>query len=309
MIGKILGGIVGVIILLVAISIFNYLNRDLARTAIGKAKTVANDDVEIAYWAISPPNASSDPTNSQTDTKITPTVIMIPSLGRPASDFNELAQSISEAGYPVLMVEPRGLVNKTGLQQPDITLFDLAADIEAVRKAEQIDQVVVLGHAFGNRVARSYATAYDDTCLATITVAAGGLHEIEGKTRTALIRSFWAFLPDFMRKPYVRHAFFADSNPVPDYWMGGWYIDVSQAQVRATTQTNVADWWAAGTSPLLVIQGKQDSIAPPKETGDAIQASYGDRVTLVTLDPAGHALLPEQPDKILSATLNFLGNL
>jgi pimeloyl-ACP methyl ester carboxylesterase len=301
MIVKVLGGFSVTILILSAILGFNYLNRDLARPAIGTAKTIANGNIEIAYWSITP--------NVPTDKKLRPAAIMIPSLGRPASDFNELAQSVSNAGYRVFMVEPRGLVNKTGLKHKDITLFDLAADIEAVRQAEQMNQVVVLGHAFGNRVARSYATAYDDNCLATITIAAGGLHEIEGKTRTALIRSFWTFLPDFMRKPYVRHAFFADGNSIPDYWMGGWYIDVSQTQIRATMQTNVETWWAAGSAPLLVIQGKQDTIAPPQETGNALQARYGDRVTLVTLDPAGHALLPEQPEEILSATLQFMENL
>jgi pimeloyl-ACP methyl ester carboxylesterase len=55
---------------------------------------------------------------------------------------------------------------------------------------------------------------------------------------------------------------------------------------------------------LLVIQGLQDTVAPP-ENGHMMAAELGDRVELLDIDGAGHALLPEQPEKIAAAIIAF----
>ena len=60
---------------------------------------------------------------------------------------------------------------------------------------------------------------------------------------------------------------------------------------------------------MLVIAAMQDTIAPPEDTIDMLEQAYPDRVTGIRLAPAGHALLPEQPDKIASAILAWLNTL
>jgi pimeloyl-ACP methyl ester carboxylesterase len=57
-----------------------------------------------------------------------------------------------------------------------------------------------------------------------------------------------------------------------------------------------------------VIQGLQDQIAPP-ENGRMLKAEPPDRVELIELDGAAHALLPEQPAKIASAVTVFLAKV
>jgi pimeloyl-ACP methyl ester carboxylesterase len=54
----------------------------------------------------------------------------------------------------------------------------------------------------------------------------------------------------------------------------------------------------------LVIQGLQDTVAPP-ENGLMMKAEMGDRVVLIDIDGAGHAMLPEQPEKIAEAIVVF----
>jgi len=40
--------------------------------------------------------------------------------------------------------------------------------------------------------------------------------------------------------------------------------------------------------------------------GEALKQEFGDRVTLVEIDNAGHAMLPEQPDAVARAVLGYL---
>jgi pimeloyl-ACP methyl ester carboxylesterase len=53
-----------------------------------------------------------------------------------------------------------------------------------------------------------------------------------------------------------------------------------------------------------VIQGLQDTVAPP-ENGHMMKAEMGDRVELIDIEGAGHAMFPEQPEKIADAIVMF----
>src|SRR4051794_8895013 len=57
-----------------------------------------------------------------------PTVVLLPSLGRPASDFDELAVRLAGAGFLALAPEPRGVGRSTGPLE-DLTLAALAGDV------------------------------------------------------------------------------------------------------------------------------------------------------------------------------------
>ncbi len=62
---------------------------------------------------------------------------------------------------------------------------------------------------------------------------------------------------------------------------------------------------AGRIGPILVIQGLQDRTAPP-ENGRLLQGESPDRVRLIEIEGAGHALLPEQPDVIATHVIDFL---
>ncbi|WP_414930024.1 alpha/beta hydrolase [Tsukamurella pseudospumae] len=53
------------------------------------------------------------------------------------------------------------------------------------------------------------------------------------------------------------------------------------------------------------MQGGQDFIAPP-EKSETLARELGDRATRVVIDRAGHALIPEQPAAVATATVAFL---
>ena len=268
-------------------TLFGFTPRDTA----GDRRVLQHNGVSLVYFALGTPGA--------------PVLVMIPSLGRSASDFNELAETAAASGYRVLLVEPRGMRDKGGLDNDRLTLFDLADDVAAITRREQTDRHIVIGHAFGNRVARAYATRYGRATRGVVLLAAGGKVAIDPQARTALVRSFWAWMPDGWRRPYVRYGFFADGNEVPGHWMRGWNIPTSQMQIRATRNVPSEDWWSGGRAPLLVVQGMADTIAPPEHTADLLEAEFAGRVSVVRLAKAGHAILPEQPEKTASAVLDF----
>lgn len=231
-----------------------------------------------------------------------PLVVMIPSLGRPAEDFDDLARHVVAAGFTAARLQPRGIGRSRGPMQ-DQTLFDLATGPALVIETLGAPALVI-GHAYGQRESRALATARPDLVHGVVLLAAGGKVPIPDKARDALLGCFDETLTREQHLQHVRDAFFAPGND-PTVWRDGWHADTARLQSTATQATPLAKWWGGGTAPLLVVQALQDAIALP-ENGRALKEEFGPRVTLIEIDGAGHAMLPEQPQKIADAVLPFL---
>ena len=65
------------------------------------------------------------------------------------------------------------------------------------------------------------------------------------------------------------------------------------------------DWWEAGSKPITVLQASDDAIAPRANAED-LKRRLGERVEIVDIARAGHAMLPEQPERIAEAVLAAL---
>ena len=111
----------------------------------------------------------------------------MPSLGRGAGDFDVIAKSLAGAGYRVLRPQPRGIGASRG-PWDGVKLEDLAADIAAVIDAMPSGPAFVVGHAFGNRVARTLATVQPDFVKAVGLVAANVGHNPSPPDVRAAIR-------------------------------------------------------------------------------------------------------------------------
>lgn len=245
-----------------------------------------------------------------------PLVAMIPSLGRPAEDFDDLARRLAVAGYATACVQPRGLGRSTG-PMTGVSMADLAGDVATVIEGFGGGPAVVIGHAFGQRVGRVLATLRPDPVKGLVMLAAGGKVPIPGRAQESLLGCFDLSLLAETHLEHVRYAFFAPGND-PAVWTTGWHPEVARMQRAATqglagadagraTDANAA-WWGSGSAQILVIQGLQDTVALP-DNGRLLKAEFGDRVELMELDGAGHALLPEKPDAIANAVLAFIARL
>ena len=227
-------------------------------------------------------------------------VVMHASLGRGAADLLPLAMDLASHGYRTIVVDPRSV------GEPEVvTLHALAADIVDTAADLGIGPFHAVGHAFGNRVVRCLAADAPELVLTVTLLGAGGLVPADREVRPALNRCFELQVD---RSPAERvddlqAAFFAPGSDA-SAWLEGWYADVITVQLAAMRATALDDWWHGGSAPLLVVQGRQDRAAPP-ENGRRLAADRP-RTTLVEIDDAGHALLPERPNEVAAAVLQFL---
>lgn len=229
--------------------------------------------------------------------------MLLASYARSGSDFNDLVERINQAGYRTLVLQARG-IDGTELPGYNVTLFDYADDLAAVLDHEALlSPVVVIGHAFGNRIARSFASRYPARVSSLVLLAAGDSGP-PTDVRNDIFKILLRFLPDSTRSGALHRAFFAPDNRAPDYWMTGWYPRAGLAQGRATASTPLAEWSSGGTAPMLVVQPAQDAAAP--QGAEKLKKLYPDRVTIVSLENAGHAILPEQPEELARIVLGHL---
>jgi len=230
-------------------------------------------------------------------------VVLVPSLGRGAEDFTDLAERLEAAGFMTASVEPRGWGGSHG-PTTGLTLFDLADDVAAVAHGLSSKPAVFVGHAFGNRVVRALATRHPQQVSRLVLLAAGGQVAMAPEVQTALRDVFVETLPPEAHLAAVRTAFFAPGND-PAVWTAGWHPNVQRLQSAAGAATPGEAWQGAGEAPMLIVQAAEDRVAPPANA-DVLKAAHPDRVTVVVLPNAGHAMLPEQPAAIAQAIIGYL---
>jgi pimeloyl-ACP methyl ester carboxylesterase len=236
-----------------------------------------------------------------------PALVMLPSLGRSGRDFDDLARLLAEHDFRIILPEPRGIGGSTGTYPEGTTLHHLAADIgKAVIPHFAERPVTLIGHAFGNRVARTVAADFPNIVSSLVLIAAGGIIPIPPAILEGLRGSMELSLPKEQRLGHLRTAFFAPGND-PSVWLDGWWPDIAAGQSAAVRATPVEDWWEAGGKKITVLQGEHDTIAPRSNAED-LQKRLGDRVRIIDIKNAGHALLPEQPEQIAQALLSLLSN-
>jgi pimeloyl-ACP methyl ester carboxylesterase len=240
-----------------------------------------------------------------------PLVVLLPGRGRGSEDFDALAAGIAEAGFRVLRPQPRGVASSAGPMK-GLTLHDFARDVAEVIKHEGGGPAVIVGHAFGNWVARM--TAVDDPALVrgvVILAAAAkaypngfaGAKELSEAVRLAGD----AKLPDEERLKYLRMAFFAPGHDA-SVWLKGWYPEVDEAEAAAGRATKQSEWWSGGNVPLLDVQAANDPFKPASMSNE-MRDEFGERVTIAVIANASHALIPEQPAAVVDAIVGWMRKL
>ena len=273
-----------------ALLAFVALRDNPAREARGARRTARSGDAEIHYFA------SGD--------EAAPTIALLPSYARSASDFNELVSELNGAGYRTLAMQPRGIDGST-LPGLSVTLHTYAEDLRALLDAEGVaEPVTLIGHAYGNRVARAFASDFPERTRALVLLAAGGEEPTPPEVANSIPKALVGAWPEATRRRAIALGFFAEGQPVPDHWMAGWYPRAGIAQGRATANTPFHEWGAGGSAPILILQPAEDAAAPGG--AGSLKRRYPQRVELVVIEGAGHALLPEQPNEVSRAILSYL---
>jgi pimeloyl-ACP methyl ester carboxylesterase len=186
------------------------------------------------------------------------------------------------------------------------TLHDLASDIAGVLEALKCGPVHVLGHAFGNRIARCLAADRPAMVRSVILVAAGGLigppTPLGSMFRDAPATKLMGPECVALGARWLSPA--SDPNIVASVEC---WPQVHIAHLATSRRVQQDEWWTGGNAPMLVIQGLDDIVAP-WGNGHALRDQLGEWVQVVDIPCAGHFVIVEQPDPVLSAVTGFIGS-
>ena len=234
-----------------------------------------------------------------------PAIVLLPSLARDSEDYDEVASGLAAAGYRVLRPQPRGIGRSQG-PMTNISLHDFARDVAAVITRLGAGRAVLVGHAYGNWVARM--TAVDHPQLVRgVVIAAAAAKQYAPELTVAVTKAGDLALPDNERLEALHFAFFAPGNDAT-VWLTGWHPEVRDSQRAAVAAVKQDEWWSGGSAPLLDLQAEQDPFKPAAKRNE-MKDEFGDRVKVVVIENASHALIPEQPKAVVNALVIWVSSL
>jgi pimeloyl-ACP methyl ester carboxylesterase len=232
-------------------------------------------------------------------------VVLLANAGCSTGYFDDLARVLAAEGLQAISVNMRGAGESRG-SLDGMTVHDLAADVAGVLEAVDCGPAHLVGHAFGNRVARCLAVDRPSLVRSVTLLAAGGLIGPATPLGTAF-RNATAVKMNGSDCVTVLGARWLSpaSDPKILAQVECWPA-VHLAHLATSRGMALEEWWGAGTAPLLVIQGLDDAVAPPGN-GHGLREQFGDRVRVIDLPRAGHFMLLEQPEAVTRAVAEFVG--
>ncbi|MHA1727493.1 MAG: alpha/beta fold hydrolase [Promethearchaeota archaeon] len=235
-------------------------------------------------------------------------IILIPGNGAEVSLLNLISVELNNAGFKTIGLNMRGVSGSKGPIE-NITMHDLAGDIAGVIESLGCIPVHVLGWAFGSRIVRCLASDRPNLIKTVTLLCAAGKVAPSAETWKIFSKTFTRETP---KEEYIESlifSFFSPSTPrelaLRALRLSGNWPEAKKANRYAGKNTAVEEWWDSGKSDLLIIQGLDDRIAPP-ENGRIYKEEFGDRITLIEIEKAGHFLIQEQPQVISKAIVSYL---
>ena len=186
----------------------------------------------------------------------------------------------------------------------DFVRFFAVSVCDGKQHSSKTRPAVLIGHAFGNRVARATAADHPEAVSGLILLAAGGQVAPAPDVAKALAEVFDTSVSPAQHRADVQKAFFAPGND-PSVWLDGWHPAAMRAQGAAVRATGADAWQGGGRADVLIVQASDDLVAPPANA-EVLARAHPDRVKVVVLPHAGHAMLPEQPDQIARIVIAYL---
>jgi pimeloyl-ACP methyl ester carboxylesterase len=234
-----------------------------------------------------------------------PAIVLLPSLARDSEDYDVVAEGLAAADCRVLRPQPRGIGRSKG-PMINVSLHDFARDVAEVVKQLGASRAVLVGHAYGNWVARM--TAVDHPQLVRgIVIAAAAAKQYAPELTVAVTKAGDLAVSDAERLAALRFAFFAPGNEAT-VWLTGWHPEIRESQRTAVAAVKQDEWWSGGSAPLLDLQAADDPFRPVAKRNE-MKDQFGDRVTVTVIPNASHALFPEQPKAVVGALLAWIRSL
>ena len=168
------------------------------------------------------------------------------------------------------------------------------------------DDAVIVGHAYGNWVARM--TAADHPKLVRGRRHRGSRRQaIRARTDHGGHHRWKSFACSTRSVCGLAIAFFAPGND-PTVWLRRWHPEIRNSQRAAVAAVRQDEWWSGGTAPLLDLQAALDPFKPEAKRNE-MKDEFGERVTVMVIPNASHSLIPEQPKAVVEALTTWIKGL
>jgi 3-oxoadipate enol-lactonase len=192
------------------------------------------------------------------------------------------------------------------------SLNDVAEDAAALLDALDIEQVVVIGHAWGGRAAQVFVRDHPHRVTRMVICGTGGQHPSRNKpeelqamfaARRAGDLKAWQQMMEYIfcapgfssRDPALFENICQSLLDHPPPRGARWDIRISPS----------SSYWGTARVPALLIYGKHDRDGTPENAKD-LHACLADS-KLVVIEDAGHFAIRETENQVLEAVLDFVG--
>jgi len=230
-----------------------------------------------------------------------PELVLVHGAGGSRLHWPAELRCMSEATVRTLDLPGHGRSRGEGCK----TVGGYAEAVIAFLDGTQVDQAVIAGHSMGGAIAQTLALQHPDRVAALVLIATGArlrvapaiLDGIQGDfegTVNLITQHAWSSNADPSMKELGRAAL---RNAGPDVLLGDFL---------ACDQFDVMDRLAEISVPTLVISGTADVLTPLKY--GRFLADQLPRAQLVTVEGAGHMVMPEQAEEVADAIREFLSS-
>ncbi|MBL8484020.1 MAG: alpha/beta hydrolase [Rhodocyclaceae bacterium] len=215
---------------------------------------------------------------------------------------------LAHHGYCVLAPDLPGHNRSQG--RPLQSIPDIAAWAVQLLDRLGIARAALVGHSMGSLAALEIAARYPERASALALLGSSPLMPVSDVLREAMTGD----PPRAMRMINLwSHARgLLGGNSAPGMWMLGANLRLMQRGAASNLAADLAachDYDGSAAASLvrcatLVVMGARDQMTPPRAGRELAQRIAG--AHSVVLDGAGHAMMAEQPDRVLDALKSFL---
>ena len=226
-------------------------------------------------------------------------------VGRGTADLNLLISYLNANRFQTLAFNTLGISSiKTG----DFSLSGYTSPYEKFINNNFSDRdYCLIGYDFTTDIARELlATSLLNLPSAVLLISANGERpqnfDIEKDMRTLLTVPYFPFV----RHKATERIYFSNGNKLPSNWKKGWAPIAAEFHLSALYNANRSKTIESIDVPVLVLQGDDDIIAPPKEAQLSLHDQGIDVLKFERISNAGHALISERPDEVAKHVTSFL---
>lgn len=243
-----------------------------------------------------------------------PTVVFIHGAQHDHSVWSQQSRWFAFHGFSVLAVDLPGHGRSTG---GPIASIESMADwinqlLDRVGCSQDIRNVSLVGHSMGSVVALEAAFRHASRIARVALVGTAMPMQVSEALLTTAQQDEEAAMAMINDWSHSAHGAMG-GNSMPGMWLPGASRQLMRRQRTGVLHNDLAacnayahgfDAAAALTCPSLIISGSKDLMTRPKASAKLAETLSGCKTVLI--EGAGHSLMAEQPDAVLSALRRFI---